>query len=213
MSFKTLLFDLDDTLYPCHSGIWNAVGDRMNEYMISVLGFNPENVARIRDEFWMKYGTTFRGLRSIYNIEPHPFLDYVHDIPLVNYIRRDELLAGILKRIPGKKVIFTNASQRHAENVLDVLGVRESFEQIIDIMQIDPYCKPLPEAFQKAMQLAKITDPGNCVVIDDQVRNLQTAHELGFYTIQVGTEVRTSCVDVAILSLADLVEVIPLEMA
>jgi pyrimidine 5'-nucleotidase len=209
MSFEALFFDLDDTLYPSHSGIWEAVGERMNTYMMDVLGFDQENVARMRDEFWQNYGTTFRGLRTIYNIEPYSFLDYVHDIPLPNYIQRDENLVATLKGITGRKIIFTNASRRHAENVLNALGLSDLFEQIIDVMKIDPYCKPLPEAFQRAIELAQINDPGNCVVIDDQARNLQVAHEMGFFTIQVGTEVRAPFVDVALLTLNDLAAVIP----
>lgn len=213
MSFEAIFFDLDDTLYPPHSGIWEAIGERMNSYMMDVLGFDQDNVARIRDEFWMKFGTTFRGLRTTYNIEPHSFLDYVHDIPLPNYIRRDEILAALLGHIPSRKIIFTNASYRHAENVLSVLGIREYFDQVIDVMQIEPYCKPLPEAFLQAIQLAKITNTEDCVVIDDQVRNLRTAHDLGFFTIHIGTEERASFVDAVIPTIADLGDVVPLELA
>lgn len=211
MAFEALFFDLDDTLYPSHSGIWEAIGDRMNTYMMETLGFNQDEVARARDEFWMTYGTTFRGLRTTYQIDPYGFLDYVHDIPLSKYIMRNEALAELLPRIPGRKLIFTNASRRHAENVLSELGLHGCFDQIIDVMQLEPYCKPLPEAFIRAIQLSGISDPSNCVVIDDQVRNLQTAHDLGFFTIHVGTEQRAAFVDAAILAPINLVDVIPLE--
>lgn len=211
MAFEALFFDLDDTLYPSHSGIWEAIGDRMNTYMMETLGFDQDQVARARDDFWKTYGTTFRGLRTTYNIEPYGFLDYVHDIPLNNYIMRNEALVELIPQIPGKKLIFTNASRRHAVNVLGVLGLGDCFDQIIDVMLLEPYCKPLPEAFERAIQLSGIENPANCVVIDDQIRNLKTAHDLGFYTILVGTEQRAGFVDAAILTPADLVDVIPLE--
>jgi len=32
MNFEVMFFDLDDTLYPFTSGVWNAVADKMNLY-------------------------------------------------------------------------------------------------------------------------------------------------------------------------------------
>jgi pyrimidine 5'-nucleotidase len=117
-----------------------------------------------------------------------------------------------LSLFPNRKIIFTNANQDHAERVLDILGIDEFFSEIIDILQISPYCKPMPEAYQKALEISGLSNPADCVVIDDSPRNLKTARELGFFTIQVGTDTRCSYADAAILTIADLPDIIPAGM-
>ena len=209
MSFDTLLFDVDDTLYPSTIGIWQAIGVRMDEYIMTHLGVEKENVRGLRDGLWHEYGTTLRGLKIRYDIDEREFLDFVHDIPIESFLRNDEMLLRTLEMYAERKVIFTNANQRHAERVIAALGLNGTFDQIIDIIQISPYCKPYPEAYAKAQVLANIRNPENCIVIDDAARNLETAHQLGFLTIQVGTETRAPHADAAVLSLYDLPDVLP----
>ncbi len=204
-----MFFDLDDTLYPSTTGIWHAIGDRMDAYITRQLGITPEKVKPLRESLFHKYGTTLRGLSSLYGINEEDFLDYVHDVPLDRYLQRDDALIETMSMYPGRKLIFTNASRKHAERVISILGLAGVFDGIIDILQISPYCKPLQEAYQKAVELSCIEHPGNCVVIDDSERNLKTASEMGFFTIQVGTQIRSPFADVAILTLADLPDVIP----
>lgn len=204
-----MFFDLDDTLYPSTAGIWQAIGDRMDEYIISQLGISPEKVSTLREELYLHYGTTLRGLQSVYGIDERIFLDYVHDIPIHRFLQRDIALIATLSQYPARKIIFTNASRSHAERVISALGLEDLFSEIIDILQIAPYCKPLPEAYKKALEISGVTDPGNCIVIDDSPRNLKTASEMGFLTIQVGSEMRSPFADAAILSLADLPDVVP----
>lgn len=209
MSFEAMFFDLDDTLYPSTSGIWQAIGDRMDSYIIEQLGIYPDKVKNLRESLFQEYGTTLRGLSALYGINEEEFLDYVHDVPLDRYLRRDVMLIETMSMYPERKLIFTNASRKHAESVLSALGLEGFFEEIIDILRITPYCKPLPEAFQKALVLSGVVDPGKCVVIDDSARNLKTASEMGFFTIQVGTEIRSPYADAAIVTVSDLPDVIP----
>lgn len=209
MSFEALLFDLDDTLYPSTTGIWQAIGVRMDEFIVTNLGIDKQNVQQLRDNLWHEYGTTLRGLKIRYDIDELEFLDYVHDIPIENYLRNDEMLMRTLSLYDERKVIFTNANQGHAKRVIAALGLDGTFEQIIDILQISPYCKPFPEAYARAQELAQIQNPEECIVIDDAPRNLETAHRLGYFTIQVGTETRSPYADAAIFSLYDLLDVLP----
>lgn len=211
MNFEVMFFDLDDTLYPFTSGVWNAVADKMNLYMVEVLGFNQAEVPVMREKLFRKYGTTLRGLRTEYNIDENDFLEYVHDIPLDQYLQPNKELANTLNLYSERKVIFTNASRKHAERVISVLGLEGVFDQIIDIIQISPWCKPFPEAFTKAFEIAGVGDPENCVFLDDSQRNLMAARQFGVYTIQVGSESRSDGADAAVLSLLDLPTVIPVE--
>jgi pyrimidine 5'-nucleotidase len=212
MSFEAMFFDLDDTLYPSTSGIWQAIGVRMDEYIMQTLNVPPLEVKSLRESLFNEYGTTFRGLSTLYGIDAHHFLDYVHDIQLEQYIQPDIALIDTMTYYPGRKLIFTNANRTHAERVISILGLQGVFSDIIDILQIHPYCKPLPEAYKKAIEISGICDAGNCIMIDDSPRNLKTAHEMGFFTIQVGTETRSPSADAAILTLADLPDVIPVEI-
>ena len=212
MCFKVMVFDLDETLYPSTTGIWKAIGDRMDVYILERLKVSPGQVTTLRNDLFHQYGTTLRGLREVYGIDEAEFLTYVHDIPIERYLRRDEALIETLSLFQARKVIFTNADTNHARRVLTNLGIDLFFDKVIDIQAIHPYCKPMREAFQVAMEVAEIVDAAECVMIDDSEKNLQTAHELGFFTIRIGSAERQQFVDAAISTIHQLPEVIPIDM-
>jgi len=209
MCFKVMLFDLDDTLYPRTSGIWQAIGVRMDDYIIDRLKVDPQEVANLRNELYHQYGTTLRGLREVFGIDESEFLTYVHDIPVDKFLRKDDVLIQTLSQFPQRKVIFTNADTNHAKRVVNQLGIPHLFNQVIDIQAIHPFCKPMSEAYKIAIDLACIDDPEECVMIDDSERNLLTAHELGFFTIRVGSDDRLDFMDAAVPSIYQLPEIIP----
>ena len=213
MCFKVMVFDLDETLYPSNTGIWQAIGNRMDVYIMERFKVTPGEVTSIRNDLFRQYGTTLRGLREVYGIDETEFLTYVHDIPIGEYLHRDEALIETLSQYPARKVIFTNADTNHAKRVLTNLGIDNFFDQVIDIQAIHPYCKPMQEAFQLAMDVAGIDNASECVMIDDSERNLQTAHELGFFTIRIGSEERPPYVDAAITRIHQLPDVIPVTLA
>jgi len=185
MDLEYMIFDLDDTLYPPSTGVWDAIGDRINQFILDNLNIQPDEVTRIREDLYHTYGTTLRGLQLVHGIDPYKYLNYVHNIPLETYLQPNPALKRILRSISPRKVIFTNSDQNHALRVLAQLGLDGIFERIIDVMDVAPYCKPQPEAFQKALHLMGNPDPGRCVVVEDSARNIQAASDLGFYTILV----------------------------
>jgi putative hydrolase of the HAD superfamily len=208
MCFETLLFDLDDTLYLPTSGIWEAIGDRMVQYMITKLGI-PESSAPVeRERLFHTHGTTMRGLVAEYHIDDVDFLEYVHDIPIDQYLSKNPSLRTMLESYPQRKLIFTNADTGHAIRVLNALGIQDLFEQIIDIRSIKPWCKPQAEAFAKAIEIAGINNPTNCVMIDDALRNLVTAHDFGLYTVHIGAQKLIEPVDAMVRTIEDLPKVI-----
>ncbi len=186
MALDILIFDLDDTLYPPTTGVWDAIGERINQFIVDNLALDSAKVKQVRDELFHTYGTTLRGLQIVYGIDPYKYLNFVHNIPLETYLRPNPMLNRMLKQISNRKVIFTNSDQNHALRVLDRLGLDGIFERIIDVMDVTPFCKPQPEAFQQALKLLGNPDPTRCVLIDDSLRNINTASELGFHTILVG---------------------------
>lgn len=182
---KTLLIDLDDTVYPPNNGIWELLGERIVVYMRDVVGIPPADIITIREHFLEKYGSTVIGLREEYHADLHDYLAYVHDEDLSPYLQPDPALRRALLALPQEKWIFTNASKGHAEQVLGLLGIRDLFLGIIDLADTDPYCKPHRRAFEIALEKANHADPRACLFIDDRQSNLDNARALGLHTLLV----------------------------
>ncbi len=209
MYFSTLYFDLDDTLYPPSSGLWDAIRHRMNEYMQRLIDLPIDDIVKLRQSYLEKYGTTLRGLQAHYDVDADEYLSFVHDLPLEKYIQPDPALHTLLLNLPQRRWIFTNSDANHANRVLNILGISDCFEGIIDIRAIDFDCKPDKIAYQKALTLTSNVDPTHCVIFDDALRNLSPARELGFFTVLVGKNGREASVDRTISSLHDLKNCIP----
>ena len=186
MRYTTLLIDLDETVYPSACGVWEAISERMELYMHERLQLDWADIPHIRTELYQQYGTTLRGLQVTRHIDERDFIDFVHAVPLDTLLQPDPGLREVLLRYPQRKIIFTNADKNHARRVIERVGLTGCFDGMVDIYDIAPYCKPMPEAYQTAVRLAGETNPERCVFIDDSPRNLSAARALGIYTIQVG---------------------------
>jgi putative hydrolase of the HAD superfamily len=188
MSYTTLFFDLDDTLYPCTSGLWEAIRDRMGRYMAERVGLPETEIPTIRRHYFETYGTTLRGLQKHHQVDTDDYLAYVHDLPLEQYIQPNPALRALLESLPQRRFIFTNADATHAYRVMQVLGVVDCFEQIIDIRAIDFACKPEPLAYWRALKLAGDPAPQECVLLDDSPANLAPARQMGFTTVMINPQ-------------------------
>jgi putative hydrolase of the HAD superfamily len=184
--YSTLFFDLDDTLYPSNNGLWEAIRERMNRYMVEVMGMPQADVPAIRRFYYETYGTTLRGLQKHYQVDADEFLAYVHDLPIPQFVPPDPALRLMLLSLPQRRFIFTNADADHAGRVLSALGVQDCFEQVIDVRALEFRCKPEAEAYRAALALAGESDPARCVYLDDSQRNLTPARQMGFTTLLVG---------------------------
>jgi putative hydrolase of the HAD superfamily len=186
MRISTLFFDLDETLYPQESGVWDAIADRIDSFMLDILKFPQEEILPMRSRLFKQYGTTLKGLQSVCEIDTGHYLQYVHDVPIEALLKPNLALREVLLRYPQRKVIFTNADLPHAERVIKALGLEGCFDLVVDILDIAPHCKPEPEAFQIALHKAGNPPPEECVLLDDKPSNLAIARQLGMYTILVG---------------------------
>jgi putative hydrolase of the HAD superfamily len=186
MKFTTIFFDLDDTLYPSHVGLWSAIKARMNDYMEERLRIPPAEIPALREKYYLQYGTTLHGLQRHHHVDVQEYLAYVHDLPLADYLTPNPILRSIIASLPTRNLIFTNADVPHAERVLAALNLRDLFAAIVDVNAIDPYCKPMPESFGIAMKTAGETDPSRCVMIDDLARTTRAAKEVGLSSILYG---------------------------
>ncbi len=188
----TIFFDLDDTLYPNTSGLWQAIRMRINLYMKERLDLPDGDIPNLRRFYFETYGTTLRGLQIHNHVDPLDYLAYVHDLPLHEYLAPAPQLRRLLMSLPQRRWIFTNADAAHAGRVLQALGLVDCFQGIIDILAMDFACKPEKEAFEMALQIAGESNPAHCMLIDDSLRNLIAAQRLGFTTVLVGGEYPTT---------------------
>jgi putative hydrolase of the HAD superfamily len=116
-------------------------------------------------------------------LDPGDFLAYVHDIDMSPLVPDPELESA-LTRLPGRKLIFTNGSTRHAENVLAHLGIAHHFSEIYDIAAAGYLPKPLPQTYRTLIERHGV-DPDRAVYIEDIARNLEPAAALGMTTVWI----------------------------
>jgi putative hydrolase of the HAD superfamily len=181
----------------------------MNQYMQGMIDLPIPEIVKLRQSYLDQYGTTLRGLQTHYDVDVDDYLEFVHDIPLEKYIQPDPELRTILLSLPQKRWIFTNADANHAHRVLNILGINDCFEGIIDIRAIDFVCKPDKLAYQKAMAVTTATDTTHCIIFDDALRNLYPAGELGFFTVLVGKNGQEPSINLSITSMHELRKCMP----
>lgn len=209
MPYRVAFLDLDDTLYPPASGVWDAIGERIQIFMMDRLGLNYDQTSALRRRYFEEYGTTLNGLWHNHAVDPQEYLAFVHAVPLEGMLQRDPDLAGMLRELPQQRVVFTNANRQHAERVLACLGITQEIDAIIDLFALEMVNKPEPAAYQRAMALAGVDDPAACVLADDLPRNLHPARSMGMTTVLVGPGPADGGADVHIQRIADLVAALP----
>ncbi len=178
-----LIFDLDDTLYQPETGMWEQIGKRIDLFIQERLGAPPGNP--LRKDLFQRYGTTMRGLVAEYGIDTQDYLKFVHDVPVAQILAPNPGLKKALEQIPIPKMILTNSDRPHATRVTSALGIYDCFEKIVDINDLNPYCKPQNEAYHKALQLLGNPAPQKCILFEDSAQNIAAAQGLGFVTVQV----------------------------
>jgi putative hydrolase of the HAD superfamily len=206
---RTILFDLDETLYPPQTGIMDHLRSLILRYLCTRLALPPDEADALRRHYFQAYGTTMRGLQLEHHIDPDEFLHFVHDIPLHRYLQPNPGLDAVLTSIHQQKIVFTNASQEHAEAVLALLGVRHHFERIVDVRDMRYESKPQPAAYRYVCELLDVR-PAECLIVDDNVRNLQSAKALGMVTVLVwdGSDEPHDGVDYAIPRIEEIGQVL-----
>jgi len=182
--YTTILFDLDETLYPRSAGLMQEIGARISRYLIERMGYSPEEAQVRKQHYYHTYGTSLRGLMAEETVDVEDYLSFVHDIDVTRYIGPNPDLDAMLQSIPLAKAVFTNATQEHARRVLDLLGIADHFPFVIDIRAMDLVNKPDPHAYRRILELIG-AQAGECIIVEDTPRNLLPAKALGMKTILV----------------------------
>jgi putative hydrolase of the HAD superfamily len=177
------VFDLDNTLYPRHTRLFEQVDRRIQDYVQRLLALGPDEAHHIQKDYYRRYGTTLRGLMDLHGIEPDAFLEYVHDIDHSG-IEADPRLTAAIARLPGRKFIMTNGSRRHAEKVAEKLGFTNHFEDIFDIVRAELLPKPNRRAYEGFVAATGVA-PAETAMFEDLPRNLVVPKALGMHTVLI----------------------------
>ena len=181
---ETWLFDLDNTLYPAESGFMGEIETRMTAFVERVTGLPRDEAYALQKSYLREHGLTLIGMMLNHGVDPRDFHAIFHDMAL-DALAHDPGLVAAIERLPGRRLIFTNADDRHAERVLERLGLSHLFDDVFHIALTDYNPKPSRRAFE-AMDAAHRIDPRVTAFFEDSERNLQPAAELGMTTVLVG---------------------------
>jgi len=182
----TWIFDLDNTLYPASCRLFDQVDRLIGRFIEMELGLDAVAARSLQKRYFREHGTTLAGLMRHHAIDPHEFLDFVHQID-VTPVEPSPALGRALARLPGRKLIYTNGSTTHAARVMERLGVAGHFEAVFDIVASGFVPKPEAESYRRLIERHAI-DPRRSALIEDLPKNLVPAAGLGMTTILVATD-------------------------
>ncbi|MDQ2893031.1 MAG: pyrimidine 5'-nucleotidase [Pseudomonadota bacterium] len=180
---RNWIFDLDNTLYPARANLFAAIDAKMTAYVARTLGIAVGEAFRVQKDYFHRHGTTLAGLMADHGVNPHDFLDDVHNIEM-DVLEHDAPLVAAIARLPGRKLVFTNGDTPYALKVLDRLGLRDSFEGIHDIHAMGLVPKPDPSAYAGLCRAFDI-NPAESLFAEDMARNLAPAKAIGMMTLWV----------------------------
>lgn len=182
----TWIFDLDETLYGRETGFLASMEERIDGWIASQRGGHPDAVTALRHAMRAEHGSTLGALIHEGGTDVDAYLAYVHDLPL-ELLKPDAALREALLRLPGRRLVFTNAPGFHAERVLGALGLADLFDGVFHCISADYVMKPHPEAFSR-MIAAHAVNPSASAFFEDRVANLAPAKALGMTTVLVGPD-------------------------
>jgi putative hydrolase of the HAD superfamily len=199
------LFDLDNTLHDATPHVFPRINRAMTDYIMRELAVDEPEANRLRQTYWSRYGATLRGLVAHHGIDPAHFLWHTHQFPDLDAILiHDPALPYLLPRLPGRKLLFSNAPGHYARAVLARIGIARCFERVYAIEHLNLRPKPEVSAYQRLLSDLRVA-AGRCIMVEDSLDNLVTAKRLGMRTVWVSACTRQPpCVDFKVRHIRDL---------
>jgi putative hydrolase of the HAD superfamily len=182
----TWVFDLDNTLYPHHVNLWQQVDGRIRDYIAEFLKISHDEAFRLQKDYYKRYGTSMRGMMTEHGMKPDDYLDFVHQIDH-SPLEPNPALGAALETLPGRKLILTNGTRKHAGAVMARLGIDSHFEDIFDIHAAELEPKPSALTYDRFLVRHGV-DPATAAMFEDLSRNLAVPHALGMTTVLVVPE-------------------------
>jgi putative hydrolase of the HAD superfamily len=180
----TWVFDLDQTLYPHEAEVMALIEGKMTAFVARETGLPHEDAYRLQKTYLSEHGTTLAGLMAYYGVEPHRFLNEVHDVS-IDSLHPDRELNALIEALPGRKIVFTNGDEPHAVRILAKLEMTSLFDGVFHLEHANWIPKPNMVTFDRMMAAHHVT-PTTAVFFEDSPKNLKPAHQLGMKTVLVG---------------------------
>ncbi len=177
------VFDLDNTLYPPETRLFDQIETRMTAYVMNALGIDHDAANRLRHDYWVTYGTTLAGLMARHDINPTEYMVAVHDIDF-SVISPDPELRIQIKTLPGRKIVYTNGSAEYAQRVISARGLDGLFDAVYGVEDAGYLPKPEAEAFARVFSRDGL-DTARAAMFEDDPRNLAAPHAMGMRTVHV----------------------------
>src|SRR5260370_22125178 len=147
----TWVFDLDNTLYPHHVNLWQQVDARIGEYIGAFLKFSPQEARRIQKDYYLRYGTSMRGMMTEHGVPADDYLAYVHRIDH-SPLQPNTAMGAAVAKLPGRKLILTNGSTDDAHAGLAPLGIGAHFQAVFAIIPAELEPRPAPRTCCKSLR-------------------------------------------------------------
>jgi putative hydrolase of the HAD superfamily len=179
------LFDLDNTLHDASIHIFPHISRSMTAYLAQHLQLHDDEASTLRVRYWQRYGATLLGMMRHHGTDPHHFLWHTHQFPrLSQMVVAERGLRHALQRLPGRKIVFSNAPAQYALDVLSLLGLRNLFSRICSVEHTGFRPKPDVRGFVRLLRDNRLV-AAQCVMVDDCLENLRTARVLGMKTVWI----------------------------
>ena len=183
---QTWVFDLDHTLYPPSARLFDLIEVRMTRWVMETLSVDRAEADRLRKLYWATHGTTLAGLMREHDVDPEPYLEDVHDIPM-DSLQPDPELAHLIRNLRGRRIVYTNGCAPYAQRVLEARGLGGIFDAVYGVEHADYLPKPEVQAFEKVFAQDGLA-PENAAMFEDDSRNLKAPHAMGMRTVHVAAE-------------------------
>lgn len=182
---RVWIFDLDNTLHDARPHIFPHINRAMTDYVAALLDLRPQDADALRDFYWKRYGATLIGLIRHHGVDPAHFLRETHQFPgLDRLVVGGRQLRSVLRRLPGRKIVFSNAPEHYARTVVQALNVGDLFDDVFTIEHTRFRPKPQVHGFLRLMHAHGLL-ASRCVMVEDSLENLRTARRLGMKTVWV----------------------------
>ena len=206
---RVWIFDLDDTLHHATPGVFPHINRSMTAYVAAQLAISDEAASALRVQYWHRYGATLLGLMKHHGTNPRHFLWHTHQFDdLRSLLKFEGALHGMLRRLPGRKIVFSNSPLHYAQAVLREMGIAQAFDAVYSIEHTRFKPKPQRAGFLRLLRDLGLA-PSRCIMVEDSAANLRVAKSLGMKSVWLSrNRRRPPFVDVRIESILDLPRVL-----
>src|SRR4030065_1229103 len=169
------VFDLDNTLHDATPHIFPHINRSMTAYLQQHLQLDEAEANALRVHYWQRYGATLSGLMRHHGTDPQHFLRQTPQFPeLPRMVLREPRLRHVLKALPGRKMVFSNAPLHYAHAVLKLLRVDDLFDDVMAVEHTRYHPKPDSFGLLRLLRRHRIR-AAQCVMVEDSLVNLQAA--------------------------------------